>query len=657
MARPPTDLAGASGAEIDGADGERGAPSSVAVVVIDADGQIVQFSDEAEALLGFTRAEAEGARLSDLIIPERLRQAHEAGLARYRQSGAGPVLGQTFEMPALRRDGTEVRVHLSVSTMRLNGADLLVGSLRPAGPEPIVSAELSLSAEFFRAIVERAPIVISVASGDGAEVWVSPATEGLFGAQTGTPLSELVAGIVHPADRDRAYERLAHPDRLGDAIEIRLLALDGGWRAVSFVAADLRDHPAVDGIVYYGVDVTRARSAEDRERGESARLLALLDSLAVGVLVTDGEDRIMLANPALVDMFELGGSPAGLVEARLADAAPDGMDPGGWAALARVTAAATAADAPSNGSADGLAGGVEGGAGVAGGAGGHGSREVGLRHGRVVEAATTSITVDEGPVGRLWVIHDVTASAAGRRALEEHNRRLSALSALKSEFIAIVSHELRTPLTSISAFIEMLSGPGELTSPDAPEALAAIARNTDRMMVLVQDLRLLSQLETGEQAVSSGAVDIADLTREVGDGIDVGGRVIAVRRHAPGGPLLNGDEQLLRQLVHTVVGTVAACASGDELTLRAEADEGGWTVCATAASGELVTDEQLLATPLPVLDDASRQRSAALSVLLARAIAQSHGGTLHTEVSAGETATIAVRLPFRGRRGLANAPH
>jgi signal transduction histidine kinase len=362
-------------------------------------------------------------------------------------------------------------------------------------------------------------------------------------------------------------------------------------------------------------------------------LAGLLDSLSVGVLVTDGEERIMLANPALADMFELGAPPAALAEARLSGPPPDGVDPGGWAALARVTAAAVSAGAaPAD------------------------AREVALRHGRVVEVATAGITVDEGPAGRLWVVHDVTASAAGRRVLEEHNRRLSALSSLKSEFIAIVSHELRTPLTSISAFIEMLSGPGELTSPDAPEALAAIARNTDRMLVLVQDLRLLSQLETGDQAVSSGAVDIADLTREVGDAIDVGGRVIAVRRQAPDGPLLNGDEQLLRQLVHTVVGTVAACAAGDEMILTAEADEGGWTVAASAAGGDLITDEQLLATPLPVLDDASRQRSAALSVLLARAIAQSHGGTLQTEVSAGDTARIAVRLPFRGRRGLADAP-
>jgi PAS domain S-box-containing protein len=621
-------MAGATGADLGRVRAANGSASSVALIVMDADGRIVQFGEEATALLGYAEHEALGARLSELIIPERLRPAHEAGLARYRKSGTGPVLANTFEMPALRRDGTEARVHLTVSPLHIGGRDLLIGAVRRAGPEPVVSAELSLSADFFRAIVERAPIVISVATRGGSEGWVSPNTERLFGARAGAPMTEMVEETVHPADRARAYERLADPTLLAQPTEVRLRTRDGDWRAVSFVAADLRDHPAVDGVVYYGVDVTRARTAEDRERDESARLLALLDSLAVGVLVEDGNGHILLANPALVDIFDLDARPSALAGARLADLPPAGVDPDGWAALGRVAADARL-----------------------------GAREVALPQGRVVETACTGITADGGPVGRLWVIHDVTASVAGRLALEEHNRRLSALSALKSEFVAIVSHELRTPLTSISSFTEMLAGPGELTSPDAPDAVAAIARNTDRMLILVQDLRLLSQLETGEHAVATGAVDIADLTREVGGGIDVGGRVIAVRLGVLDGPLLEGDEQLLRQLVHTVAGTVAACASGPELELSAEPDEDGWTICATAASGEFVTDEQLLATPLPVLDDASRQRSAALSVLLARAIAHSHRGMLVTEVRAGETATITVRLPFAGGRDFANAPH
>jgi signal transduction histidine kinase len=368
------------------------------------------------------------------------------------------------------------------------------------------------------------------------------------------------------------------------------------------------------------------------EYDESARLLALVDGLAAGVLVEDGEGGVRLANPALVEIFGLGVRPPALAGARLTDPPPAGADPAGWAALGDAVADADPDDRPDLPA---------------------GSREFALPRGRVVEIVRTAVT---GPVGRLWVVHDVTAAVAGRRALEGHNRRISALSALKSEFLAIVSHELRTPLTSISAFTELLSGPAELASADAPATVAAIARNTDRMLVLVQDLRLLSQLETGAHAVATGAVDLPDLVREVGGGLDVGGRVLAVRLAATDGPRLEGDERLLRQLVHTVVGTVAACAADDELTVRVGADDAGWTIRATAASVDLITDERLLATPLPVLDDESRQRSAALSVLIARAIATGHGGTLDVEVRAGETATITVRLPFDAGRRTADAP-
>jgi signal transduction histidine kinase len=397
---------------------------------------------------------------------------------------------------------------------------------------------------------------------------------------------------------------------------------------------------------------------------ESARLLALLDSLAAGVLVEDDDGRIELANPALVAIFQLGVRPAALVGARLADPPPTGADRAGWAALARVVADAAregptvdaaaerpAADAvperpidaaPEHPAADAEAR--------------PGQHESAAPGGRVVEAVCTGMA-GAGSTGRLVVIHDVTASVAGRRALEEHNRRLAALSALKSEFIAIVSHELRTPLTTISAFTEMLTGHDDLAAADAPDAIAAIARNTDRMLILVQDLRLLSQLETGAHAVASGAVDLPELAREVGDGVDVGGRVVAVQLDLAEGPRLDGDERLLRQLMHAVVGTVASCTADDSLSLLAAADDTGWTVRATARTGQFVTDEQLLATPLPVLDDASRQRSAALSVLLARAIATSHGGTLRTEVLPGRTATITVRLPFDAAGGPATAPH
>ncbi|HYN95981.1 MAG TPA: PAS domain-containing sensor histidine kinase [Pilimelia sp.] len=625
MARRPTATGGArppvagAGRQLVAGQTDAIAAADLALVVLDADGRVLRFSDEATDILGYTDAEARGVPLEDLIIPESLRDAGKPSPLRYRAAGTGSLLGRTYEMPARHKDGTALRIALTVSHVQTDGRDLIVGALRTTAGEVTAPAEMGLSASFYRAIVERAPVIIALVTADGLRTWMSPTGRRVLGQAAGTTLGEALHQLVHPDDRAAALTALRDRTGLSEPVEVRLRGVDGSWHAVSWRAADLTDQPAVAGTVYYGTDITRARAAERREEVEAARLLALLNNLAVGVLVEDDQRRFLLGNPTLVEMFRLAADPADLAGAALAGPPPPGAAAAGWHALGN--ALDRAAD--------------------------EGGQEIPLPGGRVVELTRTPITVDGGQLGELWVAHDVSAAADARRSLQEHNDRLAALWALKTEFISIVSHELRTPLTSISSFTEMLGGPGELSSPDAPAAVAAIARNTDRMLVLVQDLKLLSQLETGDQAVATGNVDVADLGREVGTAIETGGRVITVRAEVESGPLLRGDEQLLRQLVHTVVGTVAACAAGEELTLRMAADDTCWVVQATAPSAEFITDEQLLAIPLPVLDDASRQRSAALSVLLARAIAQSHGGQLVADVQPAATATLTVRLPLR----------
>ena len=89
--------------------------SAIAIVTMDDQGVIVDFDEGAERLTGYSRAEAVGAHLSALLIPSRLRPAHDAGLRRYQETGAAPVLGTRFLMPALCRDGTEITVELVVS--------------------------------------------------------------------------------------------------------------------------------------------------------------------------------------------------------------------------------------------------------------------------------------------------------------------------------------------------------------------------------------------------------------------------------------------------------------------------------------------------------------------------------------------------------------
>ncbi len=86
-----------------------------AIVSMDAGGLIVEFNPAAEIMFGHRADEVIGRPLSEVIIPEQLRAAHEQGLARYRATGEGPVLGRRIEMPALRADGTEFPVELSIN--------------------------------------------------------------------------------------------------------------------------------------------------------------------------------------------------------------------------------------------------------------------------------------------------------------------------------------------------------------------------------------------------------------------------------------------------------------------------------------------------------------------------------------------------------------
>lgn len=88
-----------------------------AVVVMDAQGCIVEFNPAAETLFGYTHEEVLGRSLAETIVPAELRAAHVAGLKRYLTTGEGPVLGKRIEITALRRDGTTVDVELAINQL------------------------------------------------------------------------------------------------------------------------------------------------------------------------------------------------------------------------------------------------------------------------------------------------------------------------------------------------------------------------------------------------------------------------------------------------------------------------------------------------------------------------------------------------------------
>jgi PAS domain S-box-containing protein len=64
------------------------------IITMDADGKVIEFNAASERTFGYTKAEAIGHILADLIIPPALRDAHAAGLAVYLATGQGQLLGK-----------------------------------------------------------------------------------------------------------------------------------------------------------------------------------------------------------------------------------------------------------------------------------------------------------------------------------------------------------------------------------------------------------------------------------------------------------------------------------------------------------------------------------------------------------------------------------
>lgn len=101
-----------------------------AVVVIDEAGIVVDFNPAAVSIFGYAREVAVGSQIADLIIPHALRSAHNAGMKSYLETGVSRVLGKRLELEALRADGTQIPVELTITDVTLGAKRLFAAHLR-----------------------------------------------------------------------------------------------------------------------------------------------------------------------------------------------------------------------------------------------------------------------------------------------------------------------------------------------------------------------------------------------------------------------------------------------------------------------------------------------------------------------------------------------
>src|SRR6266576_3399361 len=255
-----------------------------ACVTMDETGRITSWSAAAETVFGWPASEALGRSLADTIIPPQHREAHARGLARFLETGEGPILRQRIEITALHRDGREFPVELTVTPIRLGDRWLFGAFVRDLTEEQ--HAEQALQKEvgereaaerLLRQVIDADPSLVFVKDRDGRFVLVNKAVADIYGTTVEAQLGKTDADfnpnkeeVEHFLRDDRAVMDSRRPKVVAE--ESVTNPATGATRWFQTVKVPLNGRPvrAPDGALecfeFIVDDVTDQRALEERLR-------------------------------------------------------------------------------------------------------------------------------------------------------------------------------------------------------------------------------------------------------------------------------------------------------------------------------------------------------------------------------------------------------
>lgn len=246
----------------------------------------------------------------------------------------------------------------------------------------------------------------------------------------------------------------------------------------------------------------------------------------------------------------------------------------------------------------------------------------------------------EGIRGAIAVFHDIT--------------RLKQLERIRQDFVANVSHELRTPLTTIKGYAETLLD-GALKEDLAFQFVEVIKRHTDRLTKIVEDLLMLSKIETKEFQLKIEVISLPNFIDDVLDFVKEPAekKKISLSRNAiPSLLAVQADRGYLEQiLINLLDNAIKYTPEGGRVTVSAVEKD--------SKDIQFLIEDNGIGIPKEDLSriferfyrvDKGRSKEmggTGLGLSIVKHLVQAHGGRVWVESQPGKGSTFYFTLPNR----------
>jgi two-component system sensor histidine kinase BaeS len=217
----------------------------------------------------------------------------------------------------------------------------------------------------------------------------------------------------------------------------------------------------------------------------------------------------------------------------------------------------------------------------------------------------------------------------------------------RNDLLTAIGHDLRTPLGSMQAAVEALQ---DGVAPDPAAYLRGISHDLDHLRHLVDDLFLLTRIDTGRLDLSQTGVDLAELADEAVEAVTPAAatRNVRLRVDAPGRIGVSGDPAALSRVFRNLLANAIRHSPDSGEVDVVLARNGSYAETTVSDQGAGFPDHlRPRAFDRFVREDDSRNRESAgtgLGLAIAKGIVEAHGGTITIEDGPGGRVRFSVPL-------------